>query len=560
MNKIRKHSAISHQPSAISYQLSAVRRKFLVKVLFIVFTIHYLLFTVHCFSQTGLSINTTGAAADKSAMIDVSSTTTGALMPRMTTAQRNAIVSPVESLMIYNTDTHCFEAYYNGSWAAFGCLAGCSPPSQPTAGNNGPVCLNSALSLTASTVSGGTYAWTGPNGFTSALQNPTVSTNATAAMAGAYIVKVTVNGCTSSAGTTDAIVLSVSVPTNVIATPSTVCSGATVNLNATSAGNSINWYTTSTGGTPIGTTASGANYADNPTITTYYWAETFAGSVSSTTFSYTGGIVTYSIPTGVTSVTVTTKGAQGGTPSLGGGPGLGAIESAIFSGLAGANLKILVGGKGCDGNYVEAGGGGGSYVSLSDNTPVCVAGGGGGGYLASDRTYGYLSANGTLSNNGNPGMNGYYNITAGLGGTGGSGGYCSTDNNEPRHSSAGGGFYGNGSACSETCGGASFTNGGANCGTCLNGGGGYGGGGWGDFTYGAGGGGGYSGGGGGGGGGVGGGGGSFYNTNSPYSGVQLPVSASGVNTGDGKVIISYISGSSPCVNRTSVLVTVNVCK
>ncbi|HEV8267557.1 MAG TPA: PKD domain-containing protein, partial [Thermoanaerobaculia bacterium] len=78
-------------------------------------------------------------------------------------------------------------------------------PSTPTAGNNGPICVGQTLNLTASFVSGATYAWTGPNGFTSTQQNPSIS-NATAAANGMYSVTATAGGCTSSAGTTSATV------------------------------------------------------------------------------------------------------------------------------------------------------------------------------------------------------------------------------------------------------------------------------------------------------------------------------------------------------------------
>ena len=78
-------------------------------------------------------------------------------------------------------------------------------PAAPTAGNNGPVCAGSTLSLTASIVAGATYAWTGPNSFTSADQNPTIPT-ATTAATGTYSVTTTVAGCTSAAGTTAATV------------------------------------------------------------------------------------------------------------------------------------------------------------------------------------------------------------------------------------------------------------------------------------------------------------------------------------------------------------------
>jgi len=75
----------------------------------------------------------------------------------------------------------------------------------PTAGNNGPICAGSQLNLTASTISGAAYAWTGPNGFTSSAQNPTIP-NATTAASGQYSVTTTANGCTSPAGTTSVTV------------------------------------------------------------------------------------------------------------------------------------------------------------------------------------------------------------------------------------------------------------------------------------------------------------------------------------------------------------------
>ena len=46
---------------------------------------------------------------DASAQLDVSSTTKGLLPPRMTTAQRNAIVNPAAGLVIYNTTTGSLE-------------------------------------------------------------------------------------------------------------------------------------------------------------------------------------------------------------------------------------------------------------------------------------------------------------------------------------------------------------------------------------------------------------------------------------------------------------------
>jgi len=74
-----------------------------------------------------------------------------------------------------------------------------------TASSNTPICAGSQLNLSASSVSGATYSWTGPNGFTSSLQNPVIS-NAGLSASGTYTMTATLNGCTSSPVTTDVVV------------------------------------------------------------------------------------------------------------------------------------------------------------------------------------------------------------------------------------------------------------------------------------------------------------------------------------------------------------------
>ncbi len=61
-----------------------------------------------------VAINATGAAPAASAMLDVSSTTSGMLIPRMTTAQRTAIAGPVQGLLVYDTSLNVFY-YYDGT-------------------------------------------------------------------------------------------------------------------------------------------------------------------------------------------------------------------------------------------------------------------------------------------------------------------------------------------------------------------------------------------------------------------------------------------------------------
>ncbi len=113
-------------------------------------------------------------------------------------------------------------------------------PAAPTAGSNSPICVGSTLNLTCSTVSGATYSWTGPNSFSSSLQNPSI-TNATVAASGVYSVTVTVNGCTGSAGTVSVTVSPIPSPPTV-SSNSPICAGQTLNLTAsTISGATYSW-------------------------------------------------------------------------------------------------------------------------------------------------------------------------------------------------------------------------------------------------------------------------------------------------------------------------------
>lgn len=63
-----------------------------------------------------VAVNNDGTAAATSAMLDIKSTTKGMLMPRVTTAQRTAIASPVIGLLVFDTDTKTVWAYDGASW------------------------------------------------------------------------------------------------------------------------------------------------------------------------------------------------------------------------------------------------------------------------------------------------------------------------------------------------------------------------------------------------------------------------------------------------------------
>ncbi len=75
-------------------------------------------------------------------------------------------------------------------------------PENPNLTSNSPICEGSTLSLSVATITGATYNWTGPNGFTSSLQNPSI-TNVDTSNSGDYFVTASVDGCFSEAASTN---------------------------------------------------------------------------------------------------------------------------------------------------------------------------------------------------------------------------------------------------------------------------------------------------------------------------------------------------------------------
>ena len=135
-------------------------------------------------------------------------------------------------------------------------------PAAPSLSTNGPVCAGSIATLLAANVTNGTFAWTGPNSFSSAAQSITIN-NAAVSDGGTYTAIVAVNGCTSPSASillvvNPALIPSVSVATN----PGTaICSGTQVTFTATPTnGGTSPVYQWRKNGTNVGT---GATYTDN---------------------------------------------------------------------------------------------------------------------------------------------------------------------------------------------------------------------------------------------------------------------------------------------------------
>jgi hypothetical protein len=329
-------------------------------------------------------------------------------------------------------------------------------------------------------------------------------------------------------------------PTSVTATPATVCSGSASYLNATSTGNLISWYTAETGGTTLGSSASGADFTVVPAGTTAYYAES-GRATDSRVFSYTGSIQTFLVPADVTSIGIDAAGASGYSPVT---PANGGRVVTTLTVTPGTTINIYVGGSGALGSGASGGwngggaagtgsqgfnppgsGGGASDIRIGGvalNNRILVAGGGGG------RGDWYGGAGG--AGGGTTGANG---VSCYLGGGGGGGG-------TPSAGGIGGLGYG---GCSDGFAGASGN--GGDGGSCAHSGGGGGGG--------------YYGGGGGGGDNVvinddggGGGGGSNYTDPALTTGT---VHTQGYNAGNGQVTITWAAFSCPSATRTAVTVT-----
>lgn len=227
-------------------------------VMLIIVLTYQLINTSHFAQNVG--INSNGSAPNTKALLDIDASGMnpkgGLLIPRMTTAERNAITAPIpESLLIYNTTSQCFQTYIGSSWQNIFC--GCSGSPSTPGGITGLTSVSSGqtnVSYSITSVSGATsYNWTLPSG--ASIISGQGSTN------------ITVNFGSSNGN----ICVTAS---NSCGTSSTSCIAITV----------ITCYTS-----------------------------------GNQTFSFTGTSQSFIVPCGVTSLTVDVRGAQGGGASGGNG-------------------------------------------------------------------------------------------------------------------------------------------------------------------------------------------------------------------------------------------------
>jgi len=182
----------------------------------------------------------------------------------------------LDDIAVYKTELTAAQVY-----TLYG--AGCAP-----------VCPGSTLTFQANTVSGATYAWTGPNSFTSALQNPTMA-NAAAVNAGTYVLTVTgSNGCTSQLNVT--AVLS-SLPSATFTATALVNTNSNATIAYTGTDPSTSTYSWDfNGGTPSTGTGQGpfsVQWTTTGTKTVTLNITNAAGCTSSSTQNVTVGLAVY---------------------------------------------------------------------------------------------------------------------------------------------------------------------------------------------------------------------------------------------------------------------------
>lgn len=154
----------------------------------------------------------------------------------------------------------------SGTYAAVALLNGCvsdtaridlvvnAIPAAPQPSGNGPVCSGAPILLSANTTAA-SYAWTGPAGFTSTVQNPIIP-SASTANDGFYFLTLTQNGCTSAAGNVQVQVVG-SVTTPLVTSNSPICDGQMLTLTTNNyTGPSVQYIWSGPGGVLDSTTTS----------------------------------------------------------------------------------------------------------------------------------------------------------------------------------------------------------------------------------------------------------------------------------------------------------------
>jgi PKD repeat protein len=337
------------------------------------------------------------------ASLEMGDTTRGLLLNRMPTTQRNALNNPPEGLVIYNTDSKCFEGFTGGGWRALACDCNAPPNSPQWLVSSNATCLNAqnVLFKVAPAQGVSSYTWSVTGGATIVAGQGSDSIWVNMGTQSLTVSVIAHNFC----GSSQPLSLNVAVanPNPAFnASPSQGLVNSPVTFSPATPAAQYQW--TFTSGNPSNSTANSPqiSWASAGTYNVTLIVSANGCTDSSTqqinivqcgaaqgtqTFSFTGAAQTFTVPNGVCSLTIQAWGAQGANSSSNSVGGRGGYATGTISVTPGAVINIYVGGQngfngGGTGNSGGGNGGGASDVriggtALSDR--IIVAGGGGGG-------------------------------------------------------------------------------------------------------------------------------------------------------------------------------------
>jgi len=461
------------------------------------FAILGLLFPAVHFHAQGVTIGA-NSPAHPTAALEVKSSTGGVLLPRLTTAQRNALANPAVGLLIYNTTHECVEVFHASGWKAFSCNCSAPPPAPQIIQGPAQVCAQqTAVQYHVNPVPGASvYTWSVTGGAT--IQSGQTDTLITIDFTtGPGSITVVASNYCGAANPISTNYLAANPNPGFTVTPTQPITNQAATFNATTPGIQYAWTfqngnpSTSTSANPAVTySATGINSVKLVVTDQIGCSDSSTQSITVTncpapgqnqvTFNYTGGQQSWTVPaTCVNSVTLECWGAQGGSSNSTGGAGgyakgnlavtpgqvlylyvggqggnpgggwngggSGQTSGSPASGGGGGASDVRVGGQSLSDRVIVAGGGGGSCTLYSGNYSNTTPGAGGGnaGTAAGNVFNGNATATGGSGGNQNSGGNGGVGNQTGSAGTLGQGG-AGFPGGDSTGGGGGGGYYGGG--------------------------------------------------------------------------------------------------------------------
>lgn len=255
----------------------------------------------------GAAVNSTGTAADPSAIMDISASDKGILIPRMTENEKNSIFSPAIGLMVYQTDGVKGFWYFDGNtWVQ---SIGPTGPASTIPGPTGPTGADGVIGPTGTfqsgTAAGEILYWDG-NTWTAVAPGGTGQTLSFCygePVWGYCPAKVTTNTISSFTATTATGTGEVTDDGGTPVTARGLCwdvnSGPTIANNKTTEGSGTGSFTSSITGMNANTMYYVRAYATNSAGTVYGNEVSFTtSSTYSLGDSYEGGVIAYILQPG----------------------------------------------------------------------------------------------------------------------------------------------------------------------------------------------------------------------------------------------------------------------